>query len=146
MVAAPTGCLLRKSPFLRVSVFQLSKSRIIFPPQRLVKMAFMKYAYKDSFLPFQTKNAAGNWATWPNASHPHPLSSLHPFSFTEITRGFDPLPKALSASLKPGTIHLGPKVEVVVRDGPEVQISYQVGESNSAPHSLTADFVSIGNS
>ncbi|KAM5322258.1 L-amino-acid oxidase-like [Glossophaga mutica] len=63
--------------------------------------------------------------------------------FTEITGGFDQLPKALSASLKPGTIHLGSKVEMVVRDGPEVQISYRVGESSSALHNLTADFVII---
>lgn len=71
-----------------------------------------------------------------------PLSP-HPCSFTEITGGFDQLPEALRASLKPGTIHLGSKVEMVVRDGPEVQISYRVGESNSSLHNLTADFVII---
>ncbi|KAM7100013.1 LOW QUALITY PROTEIN: L-amino-acid oxidase-like [Molossus nigricans] len=62
---------------------------------------------------------------------------------TKITGGFDQLPKALSASLKPGTIHLGSKVETVVRAGPQVQISYQVGESNSSLHNLTADFIII---
>lgn len=71
------------------------------------------------------------------------LSSLHLHSFTEITGGFDQLPEALSASLKPGTIHLGSKVELVVRDGPEVDVSYRVGKSNSALHNLTADFVII---
>uniref|UniRef100_A0A8C6DIW4 Amine oxidase n=1 Tax=Moschus moschiferus TaxID=68415 RepID=A0A8C6DIW4_MOSMO len=49
----------------------------------------------------------------------------------------------LNASLKPGTIHLGSKVEKVVRDGPEVRISYRTGESNSTLHTLTADFVII---
>uniref|UniRef100_A0A8C6FLH0 Amine oxidase n=1 Tax=Moschus moschiferus TaxID=68415 RepID=A0A8C6FLH0_MOSMO len=63
--------------------------------------------------------------------------------FSEITDGFDQLPKALNASLKPGTIHLGSKVEKVVRDGPEVRISYRTGESNSTLHTLTADFVII---
>uniref|UniRef100_G1Q9R3 Amine oxidase n=1 Tax=Myotis lucifugus TaxID=59463 RepID=G1Q9R3_MYOLU len=63
--------------------------------------------------------------------------------FSEITGGFDQLPEALSASLKPGTIHLGSRVELVVRDGPEVHVSYRVGKSNSALHSLTADFVII---
>ncbi|XP_059542217.1 L-amino acid oxidase-like [Myotis daubentonii] len=63
--------------------------------------------------------------------------------FTEITGGFDQFPEALSASLKPGTIHLGSRVELVVRDGPEVHVSYRVGKSNSALHNLTADFVII---
>ncbi|XP_058409833.1 L-amino-acid oxidase-like [Diceros bicornis minor] len=63
--------------------------------------------------------------------------------FSEITSGFDQLPKALSASLKPGTIRLGSKVEMVVRDGPEVRISYRMDEPNSALHTLTADFVII---
>ncbi|XP_046518713.1 L-amino-acid oxidase-like [Equus quagga] len=63
--------------------------------------------------------------------------------FSEITGGFDQLPKALSASLKPGTIRLGSKVETVVRDGPKVRISYRVDEPNSELHTLTADFVII---
>ncbi|XP_060975745.1 L-amino-acid oxidase-like [Dama dama] len=63
--------------------------------------------------------------------------------FSEITGGFDQLPKALNASLKPGTIRLGSKVEKVVRDGPEVRISYQTGESSSTLRTLTADFVII---
>lgn len=46
-------------------------------------------------------------------------------------------------SLKPGTIHLGSRVKTVVRDGPEVRISYQVGKPNSTLHTLTADFVII---
>lgn len=45
--------------------------------------------------------------------------------------------------MKPGTIHLGSRVETVVRDGPEVHISYRVGKSNAALHNLTADFVII---
>lgn len=45
--------------------------------------------------------------------------------------------------MKPGTILLGSKVETVVRDGPEVRISYRVGESNSTLPTLTADFVII---
>ncbi|KAG8507595.1 L-amino-acid oxidase [Galemys pyrenaicus] len=65
-------------------------------------------------------------------------------SFWEITGGFDQLPQALGASLKPGTIHLGSKVEMVVRDGPEVQISYRrTDEPGSSPRTLTADFVVI---
>ncbi|XP_004679516.1 PREDICTED: L-amino-acid oxidase-like [Condylura cristata] len=64
-------------------------------------------------------------------------------SFSEITGGFDQLPQALSASLKPGTIRLGAKVEVVDRDGPEVQISYRRDEPNPSLHTLTADFVVI---
>ncbi|XP_061042672.1 L-amino-acid oxidase-like [Eubalaena glacialis] len=64
-------------------------------------------------------------------------------NFSEITGGFDQLPKALNASLKPGTILLGSKVEMVVRDGPEVRISYRVGEPNSTLPTLTADFVII---
>uniref|UniRef100_A0ABI8AI38 Amine oxidase n=1 Tax=Felis catus TaxID=9685 RepID=A0ABI8AI38_FELCA len=63
--------------------------------------------------------------------------------FSEITGGFDQLPRALSTSLKPGTIHLGSKVEAVVRDGPEVQVSYRAGEPSSTKHNLTADFVII---
>ncbi|XP_007526182.1 L-amino-acid oxidase-like [Erinaceus europaeus] len=63
--------------------------------------------------------------------------------FSEITGGFDQLPKALGASLKPGTIQLGSKVERVVRTGPEVQISYRAEGSNSRLHTLTADFVII---
>ncbi|KAF4021909.1 hypothetical protein G4228_012901, partial [Cervus hanglu yarkandensis] len=61
--------------------------------------------------------------------------------FSEITGGFDQLPKALNASLKPGTIRLGSKVEKVVRDGPEVRISYRTGESSSTLRTLTTDFV-----
>ncbi|XP_047647478.1 L-amino-acid oxidase-like [Phacochoerus africanus] len=64
-------------------------------------------------------------------------------NFSEITGGFDQLPKALNMSLKPGTIHLGSKVKTVVRDGPEVRISYQVGKPNSTPHTLATDFVII---
>nr|XP_025712153.1 LOW QUALITY PROTEIN: L-amino-acid oxidase-like [Callorhinus ursinus] len=64
-------------------------------------------------------------------------------NFSEVTGGFDQLPKALSASLKPGTIHLGSNVETVVRDGPEVRVSYQVGKSRWALNTLTADFVII---
>uniref|UniRef100_A0A452VJ95 Amine oxidase n=1 Tax=Ursus maritimus TaxID=29073 RepID=A0A452VJ95_URSMA len=60
-----------------------------------------------------------------------------------ITGGFDQLPKALSATLKPGTIHLGSKVETVVRDGPKVQVSYRVGKPGSALRTLTSDFVII---
>ncbi|KAF0885695.1 OXLA oxidase, partial [Crocuta crocuta] len=63
--------------------------------------------------------------------------------FSEITGGFDQLPKALSASLKPGTIQLGSKVETVVRDGPEIQVSYRAGEPSSVQHNLTADFLII---
>ncbi|XP_028015764.2 L-amino-acid oxidase-like [Eptesicus fuscus] len=63
--------------------------------------------------------------------------------FSEITGGFDQLPEGLSASLKPGTMHLGSRVETVVRDGPEVHISYRAGKSTSALHNLTADFVII---
>uniref|UniRef100_A0A8D0UMK3 Amine oxidase n=1 Tax=Sus scrofa TaxID=9823 RepID=A0A8D0UMK3_PIG len=77
------------------------------------------------------------------AYHIHPLSSLHPCGFSEITGGFDQLPKALNMSLKPGTIHLGSRMKTVVRDGPEVRISYQVGKPNSTLHTLTADFVII---
>uniref|UniRef100_A0A8D0U6T3 Amine oxidase n=1 Tax=Sus scrofa TaxID=9823 RepID=A0A8D0U6T3_PIG len=79
----------------------------------------------------------------PRAYHIHPLSSLHPCGFSEITGGFDQLPKALNMSLKPGTIHLGSRVKTVVRDGPEVRISYQVGKPNSTLHTLTTDFVII---
>ncbi|XP_049731491.1 L-amino-acid oxidase-like [Elephas maximus indicus] len=64
-------------------------------------------------------------------------------SFTEITGGFDQLPNALGASLEPGTIHLRSKVETVVRDGPEVQISYRVDRPNSTVHTITADYVII---
>ncbi|KAF6109760.1 hypothetical protein HJG60_010963 [Phyllostomus discolor] len=67
-------------------------------------------------------------------------------SFTKITDGFHQLPKAISDSLKPGTNYLGSKVEMVVRDRPEVLISYRVGESNSALHNLTEDFVIISTS
>uniref|UniRef100_A0A452Q7Q9 Amine oxidase n=1 Tax=Ursus americanus TaxID=9643 RepID=A0A452Q7Q9_URSAM len=64
-------------------------------------------------------------------------------NFSEITGGFDQLPKALSATLKPGTIHLGSNVETVVRDGPKVQVSYRVGKPGSALRTLTSDFVII---
>ncbi|XP_062046051.1 L-amino-acid oxidase-like [Lepus europaeus] len=63
--------------------------------------------------------------------------------FSEIIGGFDQLPYALSATLKPGTIHLGSKVETVVRDGSEVQVSYCAGEPCSELHNLTADYVLI---
>ena len=97
------------------------------------------------FLPFWTGITAGNSADWLCASHTTPLllPSLHHYSFSEITGGFDQLPKALNASLKPGTIHLGSKVEKVVRDGPEVRISYRRRETNSTLRTLTADFVII---
>ncbi|XP_037356619.1 L-amino-acid oxidase-like [Talpa occidentalis] len=65
-------------------------------------------------------------------------------SFSEITGGFDQLPQALGASLKPGTIHLGSKVTTVARAGPEVQISYRRdNETNSSLRTLAADFVVI---
>nr|KAF6382666.1 hypothetical protein mPipKuh1_009012 [Pipistrellus kuhlii] len=63
--------------------------------------------------------------------------------FSEITGGFDQLPQGLGASLKPGTIRLGSRVETVVRDGLEVRVSYRVGKSSAALRSLTADFVVI---
>ncbi|XP_004705314.2 L-amino-acid oxidase-like [Echinops telfairi] len=63
--------------------------------------------------------------------------------FSEITGGFDQLPKALGASLEAGTIQLRSKVEMVVRDGPEVRISYQVGGPNTGVHTITADYVII---
>ncbi|XP_002715748.1 L-amino-acid oxidase-like [Oryctolagus cuniculus] len=63
--------------------------------------------------------------------------------FSEIIGGFDQLPYALSATLKPGTIHLGSKVETVVRDGSEVQVSYRAGEPSSELRKLTADYVLI---
>ncbi|XP_020009708.1 L-amino-acid oxidase-like [Castor canadensis] len=63
--------------------------------------------------------------------------------FSEITGGFDQLPSALCSSLKPGTIHLGSKVEMVVRDGPEVQVLYRTGGPTSLLHNLTADYVII---
>lgn len=83
--------------------------------------------------------------TWCLPHYPPPtlLPSLHHYSFSEIAGGFDQLPKALNASLKPGTIRLGSKVEKVVRDGPVVQISYRTGETNSTLRTLTADFVII---
>ncbi|CAD7684118.1 unnamed protein product [Nyctereutes procyonoides] len=64
-------------------------------------------------------------------------------NFSEITGGFDQLPKTLSSSLKPDTIRLGSKVETVVRDGPTVQVSYRVGKHSSRLYTLTADFVII---
>uniref|UniRef100_A0A8D2CUD7 Amine oxidase n=1 Tax=Sciurus vulgaris TaxID=55149 RepID=A0A8D2CUD7_SCIVU len=63
--------------------------------------------------------------------------------FYEITGGFDQLPRALNASLKPGTIHLGSKVEMVVRDGPEVRVLYREGGPTSDLRNLTADYVII---
>lgn len=104
---------------------------------------YLKYVHEASFLPFQTRDASGDWVSWPHAFHPHSLPSFHPCSFTKITGGLDQLPKALSASLKPGTILLGSKMEMVVRDGPQVQISYQVGEPHSVLHTLTTDFVIV---
>ncbi|XP_008824755.1 L-amino-acid oxidase-like [Nannospalax galili] len=74
---------------------------------------------------------------------PIPSSPLHPSSLSEITGGFDQLPNGLSASLKPGTIHLRSEVKTVVRDGPEVQILYSTGEPTSALQNLTADYVII---
>ncbi|XP_006886672.1 PREDICTED: L-amino-acid oxidase-like [Elephantulus edwardii] len=66
--------------------------------------------------------------------------------FTEITGGFDQLPKGLGASLEPGTIHLRSKVEMVVRDGPEVRISYRVGGPDSTLRTIVADYVIISSS
>ncbi|KAG3282918.1 hypothetical protein H1C71_033499, partial [Ictidomys tridecemlineatus] len=63
--------------------------------------------------------------------------------FYEITGGFDQLPRALSTSLKPGTIHLGSKVEMVVRDGPEVRVLYRKGGPTSELRNLTADYIII---
>ncbi|XP_069873246.1 L-amino-acid oxidase-like [Dipodomys merriami] len=63
--------------------------------------------------------------------------------FFEITGGLDQLPNALSASLKPGTIHLGAKVERVVRAGPEVRVLYRTDGPSSELHNLTADYVII---
>ncbi|KAM4872859.1 L-amino-acid oxidase-like [Thomomys bottae] len=62
---------------------------------------------------------------------------------SEITGGFDQLPNALRASLKPGTVHLGAKVERVVRDGPEVRVLYRPDGPSSALRNLTADYVLI---
>ncbi|XP_022351816.1 L-amino-acid oxidase-like [Enhydra lutris kenyoni] len=64
-------------------------------------------------------------------------------NFSEITGGFDQLPKALGATLKPGTIRLGASVETVVRDGSKVRVSYWVGKPGSVLNHLTADFVII---
>uniref|UniRef100_A0A8C5LAQ1 Amine oxidase n=2 Tax=Jaculus jaculus TaxID=51337 RepID=A0A8C5LAQ1_JACJA len=66
-----------------------------------------------------------------------------PDDFSEITGGFDQLPKALSDLLKPGTIQLSSKVETVVRDGPEVQVLYRSGGPTSELLNLTADYVII---
>ncbi|KAL1776928.1 L-amino-acid oxidase-like [Sigmodon hispidus] len=61
--------------------------------------------------------------------------------FTEIIGGFDQLPNSLSASLKPGTIHLKSRVEAVVREGPKVKVLYRTDGSNSTLHKFTADYV-----
>ncbi|ELW62119.1 L-amino-acid oxidase [Tupaia chinensis] len=66
--------------------------------------------------------------------------------FSEITGGFDQLPKALSNTLKPGTILLEAKVEMVERNGPEVRVSYRTGKPSSPLRTLTADFVVISTS
>ncbi|XP_034359616.2 L-amino-acid oxidase-like [Arvicanthis niloticus] len=63
--------------------------------------------------------------------------------FSEITGGFDQLPNGLSASLKPGTIRLGSKVERVVRAGPTVEVLYRTDGPTSALHKLTADYAII---
>lgn len=73
----------------------------------------------------------------------HSSLPLHPCRFSEITGGFDELPNGLSASLKPGTIHLGSKVERVVRDGPTVEVLYRTDGPTSALHKLTADYAII---
>ncbi|XP_017737189.1 PREDICTED: L-amino-acid oxidase-like [Rhinopithecus bieti] len=64
-------------------------------------------------------------------------------NFFEITGGFDQLPKALGARLKPGTLHLRSKVEVVVRDGPQVPVSYWADRPASAQCTLTAYYVVV---
>ncbi|XP_012368081.1 L-amino-acid oxidase-like [Octodon degus] len=66
--------------------------------------------------------------------------------FSEITGGFDQFPNALNASLRPGTVHLGSKVEMMVRNGPEVQVLYRVGGPTSKLHNLTADYIIISSS
>uniref|UniRef100_A0A8D2G2P2 Amine oxidase n=1 Tax=Theropithecus gelada TaxID=9565 RepID=A0A8D2G2P2_THEGE len=76
-----------------------------------------------------------------SASHPH--CPIHPCSFFKVTGGFDQLPKALSASLKPGTLHLRSKVEAVVRDGPQVRVSYRADLPAWAQCTLTADYVVV---
>ncbi|XP_055456990.1 L-amino-acid oxidase-like, partial [Psammomys obesus] len=63
--------------------------------------------------------------------------------FTEITGGFDQLPNGLSAILKPGTIHLGSKVERVVRNGTKVEVSYRTAGPTSSLQNLTADYAII---
>lgn len=69
---------------------------------------------------------------------------LHRCRFSEITGGFDQLPKGLGASLKPGTIRLKSRVETVVRDGPTVEVLYSKDdEPASVLHTVTADYVII---
>ncbi|XP_021490713.1 L-amino-acid oxidase-like [Meriones unguiculatus] len=63
--------------------------------------------------------------------------------FSEITGGFDQLPSGLSASLKPGTIHLESKVERVVRKGTKVEVSYRTAGPTSSLQNLTADYAII---
>ncbi|KAM6217011.1 L-amino-acid oxidase-like [Rhynchocyon petersi] len=67
-------------------------------------------------------------------------------SFTEITGGFDQLPKAIAASLEAGTIHMRSKVELVESNGPELKISYRVNGPKSMLHTITADYVIISSS
>ncbi|ERE83164.1 L-amino-acid oxidase-like protein [Cricetulus griseus] len=61
--------------------------------------------------------------------------------FSEIVGGFDQLPHGISASLKPGTIHLRSRVETVVRHGPKVEVLYRTDGPTSPLHKLTADFI-----
>ncbi|XP_045439790.1 L-amino-acid oxidase [Pipistrellus kuhlii] len=107
--------------------------------------SFLESGKSDILFFKDDESPAGDWAAWPPAPRPppDPLLSLHLCSFSEITGGFDQLPQGLGASLKPGTIRLGSRVETVVRDGLEVRVSYRVGKSSAALRSLTADFVVI---
>ncbi|EDL90147.1 L-amino acid oxidase 1 (predicted), isoform CRA_b [Rattus norvegicus] len=69
--------------------------------------------------------------------------TLTPPKFTEITGGFDQLPNSLNDSLKPGTIHLGSKVERVVGNESKVEVLYRTDGPTSALYNLTADYVII---
>lgn len=113
----------------------------ILPSQRLVKRTYIKYVDEASFLPFQTRNAAGTGQ--PGLMLPPSLSPLSHPAASPRSQGLQPAPQALSASLKPGTLHPGAKGEPVLRDGLEVQTSSRVGESNSSLHKLTVDFIII---
>ncbi|XP_041507042.1 L-amino-acid oxidase-like [Microtus oregoni] len=73
------------------------------------------------------------------------LTSLNIFSrtdeFSEITGGFDQLPKGFNASLKSGTIRLRSRVEAVVRNGSKVEVLYRTDEPIFPLRKLTADYV-----